>query len=164
MHGDLRLIGVVLGAARAAERDRHMAMLLDAGFQRFSVPLSMAQAPVPTRPEGLLYATLTPPPPSAIPMREVPAEPSRQAARWSVSLGVYSSGPAARRAAVFARDVSDNGDVRVESMTRRRRTSYRALLVELTSPEARSVCVQMARRRRACALTHDGSNGDVASR
>ena len=38
VHSDTRLIGVVLGAANGGERDAHMAMLLDQGFDRMGVP------------------------------------------------------------------------------------------------------------------------------
>ena len=38
LHGDTRLIGVVLGAGGNAERDAHMAGLLDQGFDRMGVP------------------------------------------------------------------------------------------------------------------------------
>jgi D-alanyl-D-alanine carboxypeptidase len=47
---NVRLIGVVFGAASSAERDRHMAALLDAGFERMGVapedhPVLMAHLP-----------------------------------------------------------------------------------------------------------------------
>ncbi len=164
VRGDMRLIGVVLGAAHPGERDHHMAALLDAGFEQFNVPVSVARAPLGGHAGALLYTGITPPPPSLAPLNDMPAEPPRRAARWSVSLGVYATSVAARRAAVFAHEVVDDGDVKVESAIRRRRPAYRALLIDLTSPQARGVCVQMARRRRACVPTHDGSGGDVASR
>jgi D-alanyl-D-alanine carboxypeptidase len=37
--GDVRLIGVVMGAAHSAERDEQMAVLLDAGFGQMGVPV-----------------------------------------------------------------------------------------------------------------------------
>ena len=40
VRGDVRLIGVVMGAINGAERDSHMAALLDAGFERMGVPVS----------------------------------------------------------------------------------------------------------------------------
>ncbi len=43
VHGDTRLIGVVLGAANSGERDQHMAALLDAGFDRAGAPMLMAR-------------------------------------------------------------------------------------------------------------------------
>lgn len=38
VHGDTRLIGVVMGASNGWERDQHMTVLLDAGFDRLGVP------------------------------------------------------------------------------------------------------------------------------
>ena len=43
VHSDTRLIGVVLGAASGWERDQHMAVLLDQGFEREGVPVLMAR-------------------------------------------------------------------------------------------------------------------------
>ena len=40
LRGDVRLIGVVMGASNGVERDTHMASLLDAGFDRMGVPVS----------------------------------------------------------------------------------------------------------------------------
>ncbi len=40
VRGDIRLIGVVLGAAHPGERDQHMAALLDAGFEQLGVPIA----------------------------------------------------------------------------------------------------------------------------
>ena len=40
VRGGVRLIGVVMGASNGAERDSHMAALLDAGFERMGVPIS----------------------------------------------------------------------------------------------------------------------------
>ncbi len=42
VRGNVRLIGVVLGAAHAGERDLHMAALLDQGFGRMDVPVMTA--------------------------------------------------------------------------------------------------------------------------
>lgn len=43
VHGDTRLIGVVLGAGNSGERDQHMAALLDAGFDRAGAPMLLAR-------------------------------------------------------------------------------------------------------------------------
>ena len=40
VHGDTRLIGVVMGASNGLERDRHMTVLLDAGFDQLGIPSS----------------------------------------------------------------------------------------------------------------------------
>ena len=44
MRGDVRLIGVVLGADSNPERDRNMAAMLDAGFERMGVAPQLARA------------------------------------------------------------------------------------------------------------------------
>ena len=43
VHGDTRLIGVVLGAASNGERDQNMTALLDAGFDRMGAPVVLAR-------------------------------------------------------------------------------------------------------------------------
>ncbi len=48
VRGDVRLIGVVLGASTGSERDLHMAALLDQGYERLGVPVGRYAAP-PTR-------------------------------------------------------------------------------------------------------------------
>ena len=40
VRGDVRLIGVVMGASNGGERDTHMAALLDAGYERMGVPIT----------------------------------------------------------------------------------------------------------------------------
>ena len=43
VRGDVRLIGVVFGASSGWERDTHLAVLLDQGFQRMGVPIEVAR-------------------------------------------------------------------------------------------------------------------------
>jgi len=45
VRGDIRLIGVVLGARSNGERDLHMASLLDNGFEQLGVPIVRRPAP-----------------------------------------------------------------------------------------------------------------------
>ena len=47
VRGDVRLIGVVLGAARPGERDLHMAGLLDAAYQQLDVPVAFPRRDPP---------------------------------------------------------------------------------------------------------------------
>lgn len=59
VHGETRLIGVVLGASSGVERDQHMAMLLDQGFDREGAPMAPLMArrePSWNRMAGLLAA------------------------------------------------------------------------------------------------------------
>ena len=55
VHGDVRLIGVVMGGASGGERDTHMSMLLDQGFSRTGAPV-MARSAVPNRMAALIAA------------------------------------------------------------------------------------------------------------
>jgi D-alanyl-D-alanine carboxypeptidase len=50
VRGDVRLIGIVLGASNGSERDIHMAALLDQGYERLGVPIGRYEAPPPRFP------------------------------------------------------------------------------------------------------------------
>ena len=177
VRGDVRLIGVVLGAAQPGERDHHMAMLLDAGFEQYNVPVSVARLPMASRAAGVLdvnatqtavAVALTPPAPVLRDVRSYAlAEPPRmprQIAGWVAQLGVYNNDGSARRAANLARSLADGGEIRIEPAGKRRHPAYRASLAALTQPEAHGLCMALARRHRACAPVHDSDAGDVASR
>lgn len=173
VRGDTRLIGVVMGAARSAERDLHMEALLDTGFATLNIPvLPRREAPLtlagrfPSLGNGnaadraqLLasQAGLSSRPP-------VPDQkPIRPASRWAVQVGVFGSEVAARRAANAARRIADVGDVRVETVLARGRSIYHAQLTGLSPQDARAACAALARRRMACApIRLDG--GQLASR
>ena len=62
VRGDVRLIGVVMGAINGAERDTHMAALLDAGFERMGVPVTHEVARVRTAPLVASAAAMLPQP------------------------------------------------------------------------------------------------------
>ncbi len=78
LHGNTRLIGVVMGAANGGERDDHMATLLDAGFERMGVPFMMArQAPQPDTRMPSLFSTA-----QATPLYSAPYDAPYQAAPY----------------------------------------------------------------------------------
>ena len=154
MRGDVRLVGVVLGAASNPERDVHMAALLDHGFEQMDVPVGprVAQSRMPALISIANAATA-----NAAPM------PRRaQAVRWSVQVGAFGSEAAARQAAAAARRVVDDGDVRIDPVTVHHRTTWRALLTGFSQPEAHQACSTLARRRMACAPVRPDS-GQLAS-
>ena len=79
LHGDTRLIGVVLGAGGNAERDAHMAALLDQGFDRMGVPpLLVARAIRPAIVNVAQASPFTLSPPLAGSLAPPPATP-----RWT---------------------------------------------------------------------------------
>jgi D-alanyl-D-alanine carboxypeptidase len=132
VHGDVRLIGVVLGAGSNGERDVHMAALLDQGFERLD-------APRVGRISGIVSVANAAPSPRRV-----------QAPHWCVQVGAFASQTAARQAASVARRAADDGDVRVTPTTVHGRTVWRAQLTGLSQPEAQQTCTTLARRKLAC--------------
>jgi D-alanyl-D-alanine carboxypeptidase len=187
VRGDVRLIGVVLGASSNPERDIHMAGLLDAGFEQMNVPLvphwgmqaSSASAALAARaeamplPPSLRGPSLSGPamggnvlrPAAARSLVLEPARPTRPPAppRWGVQVGAFGTEGAARQAALAARRAAGDGEARVEQAGSRPRYVYRAQLGGLTEGEARDVCATLARRRMACTPLRLES-GQLASR
>ena len=182
VRGDTRLIGVVMGAARAAERDLHMAALLDSGFASLNIPVLPSRELQADRTGADRNATdrngtdRTGPGNAAdraqmlaaqagLSSRLAPPEPRvlRPASRWAVQVGAFGNEGAARRAANAARRVTDMGEVRIETVSWRGRSSYHAQLTGFGPQDARAACAALARRRIACTPVRvDGSQ--VASR
>jgi D-alanyl-D-alanine carboxypeptidase len=144
VHGGVRLIGVVLGAASNPERDAHMAVLLDQGFEELDVPperRTMVAGRLPSLVSTAHAATLT----------LQPARPRRAAlSAWAIQVGSFSTERAAREAAVSARRAADGGDVRIEPASQHGRTIWRAQVIGLTAAEAQGACAELGRRRSAC--------------
>jgi D-alanyl-D-alanine carboxypeptidase len=155
LRGDVRLVGVVMGAASNGERDIHMAALLDQAFER----LDVGPAPRVARmmPSLVTAAHAAQPPAAMQAMRRV------QAPRWIVQVGAFSSESAARQAAAAAHRVADDGDVRIEPATVKGRTAYRAQLTGLSQTEAQQACSALTRRKMPCAPISP-ENGQLASR
>src|SRR5689334_1481580 len=108
VHGGVRLVGVVLGAASNPERDAHMAVLLDQGFEELDVPperRTMVAGRLPSLVSTAHAATLT-------------LQPTRPRgagmASWAIQVGSFSTERAARDAAASARRSTDGGDARIE--------------------------------------------------
>jgi D-alanyl-D-alanine carboxypeptidase len=129
-----RLVGVVLGGASAAERDRHMAELLDQGFA------------------GSEIRTASAGPPIRLVSRAV-AAPSQQteAADWTVQVGAFRDRGGALAAARAAARRFGTGTVQVEQARVRNRTVWRARVAGLSEAQARKACSEQQRRRQACA-------------
>jgi D-alanyl-D-alanine carboxypeptidase len=161
VRGDVRLIGVVLGAARPGERDLHMAALLDQGFTQMNVPVGprhewaghggglVASAQAAT----LEAAAVTP----------VAVRTHAPARSWTVQTGGFATEAAARAAAALVRRGGDSGELRIEPVGTRRHPQYRAVLTGLSQSEARGGCAALLRRRFACSVLR-GEAGQLASR
>ena len=140
VHDNVRLIGVVLGAAHASERDQHMAALLDQGFATMDVPPVGRETQTASRLPSLIPAAHAAPMPA----------PRPPPAKWSVQIGAFASEAAARQAAATARRLIDAGEVHVEPVTVRGKTNWRAQLTGFAPAEARDACTALARHRLPC--------------
>jgi D-alanyl-D-alanine carboxypeptidase len=153
VRGGVRLVGVVLGASSNGERDVHMASLLDQGFEQMDVPV--ARKPV----QNVARVTLV----SSAHATEVtrPAAVRVPRGGWSVQVGSFATEGAARAAANAARREAEAGEAKVESITVRRKTVWRAQVVGLTSENAQDAC--SGHRRATCIVIRPASR-QVASR
>jgi D-alanyl-D-alanine carboxypeptidase len=144
VRGNVRLIGVVMGAARGWERDLHMVALLDQGFEKMDVPVAPRVA---GRMPMLVSAAVAAPASAAAP---VVVNRPRPTARWAVQVGSFTTEKAARQAAVAARRIADSGEARVETVTVQRRQSFRAQVTGLTQAEVQEACSTLSRRKIPC--------------
>ncbi len=158
VRGNVRLIGVVLGAARGGERDLHMMALLDQGFEKLDVPVvpRVAAVRMPTLIAAAHAAT-------SLPAHSPTSQRARPSARWMVQVGAFTAEATARRAAVAARRIADVGEANVEAATVNRKPSYRAQLAGLTQADAQVACAALSRRKIACTPIRPEA-GQLASR
>jgi len=148
VHSGVRLIGVVLGAASNPERDAHMAMLLNQGFDEMDVPPEHRTA-IASRLPSLVStahaATLADQPPQTAHARAAPPPTA-----WTIQVGSFGSEKAAREAAQNARRVADSGEPRVEPASQHGKPAWRAQVTGLTAPEAQNACSALARHKAGC--------------
>jgi D-alanyl-D-alanine carboxypeptidase len=162
MHGNVRLIGVVMGAASNFERDQHMTMLLDTGF-------NTEGAPAVARPVGGLISVANAATTFSVRSAEQgdDAERPMPSPRVNRDRGIETRSvvreSAAREIAqAFARLVPD-GQPRVQPVNVGRRTLYHAQLLGLSESEARTACATLGRRGAGCQVIRVGS-GSLAQR
>jgi D-alanyl-D-alanine carboxypeptidase len=170
----VRLIGVVLGAGSNAERDVHMAALLNQSFEEMDVPVDHH----PTRVASALgliaaarAATIDAPPhvapvdpsPRAAVRARVTVAPAAGHLGWRIQVGVSAKEKAAREAAVAARRMADDGEPRIEQATAHGRPAWRAQVTGLTAPEAQGACAALSRHRTPCMVLRPEAR-EVASR
>jgi D-alanyl-D-alanine carboxypeptidase len=155
VRGGVRLVGVVLGGSSGWERDQHMMVLLDQGFEKMEVPVARRDNG-PRIPSLIASAQAAPTPvpfnrasPPVVGQGSVTAAQPR-AVRYGVQVGTYPTPKDASTAAQGARRVADGGDVRVEPVRVKGKLTYRAQLVGLTATEAQSTCNTLSRKRTPC--------------
>jgi D-alanyl-D-alanine carboxypeptidase len=162
VRGEVRLIGVVIGAARPGERDLHMAALLDRGFEQMDVPIAPHREPA-AHPGNALIASA-----QAATLEQAALTASaheRLGARdWALATGLFANESGARAAVALARRGADPGEVHMERVTsRHHQARYRAVLAGLSRAEARGGCAVLARHHFGCAVMR-AEAGEFASR
>jgi D-alanyl-D-alanine carboxypeptidase len=185
VRGDVRLIGVVFGAANGAERDAHMAYLLDQGFERMDVPINprrepnvmarmsnsqLASARLPSLVGTASAVTLPLPLPATPPRLGESRGDSRgshsqlAALRWAAMLGTYPSEGQAKHALALTRHGSDiDGDAHVEPLALRGHVkAWRVSIVGLSQAEAQGACAFASHQHMACSIQR--ADGQIASR
>lgn len=169
VHDGVRLIGVVLGAGSNVERDVQMASLLDQGFEAMNVPVvARHEAPAVAGFPRLIAAahasTLPTPPIRKVHARERErAQPAGPGASWGIQVGSFASEAAARREIFLVRRAAEGGEVRLEPIMLRHRTTWRAQLVGLSQAGAQNACGALERHGKPCVVLR-ALPGRLASR
>ena len=158
VRSDVRLIGVVIGAAHPGERDQHMAALLDRGFEAMGVA-----APSRREMAGGHLALIGSAQAATMDAAPRPAAHPRNEAHWAAQLGTFPSEPAARAAADSARRAVDSGEIRIEPFNKGGHTLYHAALAGLSHPDAHAACVAAQRKHLSCVPVRNDT-GQLASR
>jgi len=159
-HGEVRLIGVVLGAGSNAERDIHMAALLDQGFEQMGAPaVPHREVPLLARLPGLVTtaqaAALTIPASARARLAEPARERALTVRRAAPRHDVGGETPARRAAALVRR----GGEPPPEEASIRR-LGWRAPGHE---PGPRDILGACARPHPGC-VPHRSTAGQLASR
>ena len=165
VRGNVRLIGVVLGAASNAERDQHMTALLDDGFgraepaPRYGNPLMAlanaastfsfrAQTPVAQTPVAQIAGGQIAAPQPAAAGRSVLAP--RAARDKAVQIGGFVAERTAWEVARESARIAPGGQPRVQPVVSGRNATYHAQLLAVSDAEARTVCATLSRRGASC--------------
>jgi D-alanyl-D-alanine carboxypeptidase len=162
MHGNVRLIGVVMGASSNGERDQHMAMLLDAGFTEEGAPTT------PRSGGGLINLAN-----AATTFSLRPTEQAEETERTTlaprvirdhaIQTGAIAAERIARDVALEFARLAPEGQPRVQPVVFGRRTLYHAQLLGLSEAEARMACATLGRRLPGCQVLRIGA-GPLAQR
>ncbi len=179
VRGDVRLIGVVFGAANGAERDYHMSSLLDAGFEQMQVPIqprremmahagsstsTTSQLGTPHAANMLTSMTLPLPAPPPRVAELARPRPTAPVVHWWVWLGAYANEGLAKRAALTGRRGAEAGEARIDPVAERGRVrSWRVTLTGLSQAEAQAACGAAVRQHLPCSIER-AEGGQIASR
>ncbi len=155
VRGNVRLIGVVLGAASNAERDQHMTALLDDGFGR-AEPAPRYGNPLMALANAASTFSFRAQTPVAQPAVVQTAATGRsvlapRAARdKAVQIGGFVAERTAWEVARESARIAPGGQPRVQPVVSGRHATYHAQLLAVSDAEARTVCATLSRRGASC--------------
>jgi D-alanyl-D-alanine carboxypeptidase len=154
VRGGVRLIGVVMGTASNTERDQHMTMLLDDGFNQENVPASRFGGGLIALANAATTWSVRTPPPTI----ERSVLTPRVVRDRAIQVGAFPIERTAWQVAQESARLAPEGQPRVQPVVfGRRRTVYHAQLLGLTEQEAQGVCASLGRRVAGCQIFKFGS-------
>ena len=144
VRGGVRLVGVVLGASGAGERDAHMISLLDQGYGQLDLPTERGVGRGSNH--GLIGTA------QAAPIERHATRARAAEVTWGIQAGTHPTEKAARAAALAARRIVEDGVAKTEPVTVNHKTVWRAQVMGLGQADARSACAALAKRKTPCAV------------
>ena len=144
VRGGVRLVGVVLGASGAGERDAHMISLLDQGYGQLDIPTERGVGRGSNH--GLIGTA------QAAPIERHATRARAAEVTWGIQAGTHPTEKAARAAALAARRIVEDGVAKTEPVTVNHKTVWRAQVMGLGQADARSACAALAKRKTPCAV------------
>jgi D-alanyl-D-alanine carboxypeptidase len=177
-HGDVRLIGVVLGAQTIPQIDGEMMALLNQGFAEENAPaagseVASADGSSGESPSGSLSGSsrglagglagglIATADASPLPSPPRASEPKLD---WALQVAAYASRHMAEYVAGLTMRILGTGRPLVEQAALNGRTVWRARVTDLSAAEARSACPTLAQHKLPCWLLPPSTNGELASR
>lgn len=180
VRGRKRLIGVVFGGRTAKSRDKHMATLLDKGFQKLN-PVVVASKPRPKASTKQKKTSIKVSPKKSVtkkqiaiarpkPKRRLPKWPQSSAEarkNWSIQVGAYKKMEPARKAVrtAIARipKLTENTHISIAPFKAGDTLMYRARLIGLSDASARTACKRLEHRKIPCVAIPPDRLNDVGS-
>jgi D-alanyl-D-alanine carboxypeptidase len=166
-HGDVRLIGVVLGTQTIPQVDSEMMALLNEGFAEENAPASGSvlaersplRALIPAAQAAPVETPL--PLPATVAASDPPGDPPGQ---WSVQVAAYADEHMAVYVSGLGERILGTGRATVERAYLYGKPVWRARVVDLSASQAHAACHTLARHRLPCWVVPPSRNGELASR
>ncbi len=163
-HGNVRLIGVVMGAQTITQIDGEMMALLNAGFAAENAPMpartivAAVQHPLPEFAGALIPAAHA----ATLPLRGERMPYAGQT--WEIQVAAYVSESMASYVADLTGRILGRGRPEVERTVQDGRALWRARVIDLSSAQAHAACPILTNHRLPCWLLPPRPEGEVANR